>query len=53
MQQSRNSVKGVFHCAENRDWKFIFTSRGHVLRDWQWRKIDVTDRMFCLYSRRK
>jgi len=42
------SLKGVFHCAENRDWKLIFSSRGHVLRDWQWCKIDVTDRVFCL-----
>jgi len=41
-------LMGVFHCAENRDWKLIFSSRGHVLRDWQWCKIDVTDRMFCL-----
>jgi len=39
---------GVFHCSENRDWKLIFISRGHVLRDWQWRKINVTERMFCL-----
>ena len=38
----------LFHCAENHDWKLIFISRGHVLRDWQWRKIDVTYRMFCL-----
>ena len=26
----------------------MFISRGHVLRDWQWCKIDVKDRMFCL-----
>jgi len=37
----------MFHCAENRDWKLIFIRRGHVLRDWQWCKVDVTDRMFC------
>jgi len=41
-------VKGVFHSAENRDWKLIFISRAHVFRDWQWGKIHVTDRMFCL-----
>jgi len=41
-------VKRVFRCAENRDWKLIFISRGHVLRDWQWCKIDVKDRVFCL-----
>jgi len=33
---------------QNRDLKLIFISRGHVLRDWQWCKTDVTDRMFCL-----
>jgi len=27
--------------------KLIFISRGHVLRDWQWCKIDGTG-MFCL-----
>ena len=32
-------LKRVFRCAENRDWKLIFISRGHVWRDWQWRKI--------------
>jgi len=37
-----------FHCAENRHWKLIFISRGHVLCDWQWCKIDVKDRMFYL-----
>ena len=36
----------VFQCAENRDWQFI--SRSYVLRDCQWRKIDVTDQTFCL-----
>jgi len=35
---SKVGVKGVFHCAENRDSKLIFISRGHVLRDWQWCK---------------
>ena len=44
----RIRVRGAFHCAENRDWKLIFISRGHVLCDWHWRKIDVTDRTFCL-----
>jgi len=38
-------IKGMFHWAENRDWKLIglFISRGHVLRDWQWCKITDDD----------
>ena len=31
-----------------RDWKLTFISCGHVLCDWQWCKIDATDRTFCL-----
>jgi len=48
MEYVSSNLKRVFYCAENHDWKLIFISWGHVLRDWQWGKIDVTDRMFCL-----
>ena len=36
-------IKGMFQWAENRNWKLIFISRGHVLRDWQWCKITDDD----------
>ena len=32
-QQTLSNIKGVFHCAENRDCKLIFISCSHVLHD--------------------